>query len=202
MRTASKAYRVRLLFPIVHSSRPSCTNDQETLMTPVTSYVTKFGSLKSYDKGRVENISDDVKHYAFSNCFEIASCSKPYEKVVFGQNQVYVLETLRAEGVSPWYTCAHDEFALVMDGEVEVHLVQLDASQTVPDAEKNGAVLVKGEPKGVKMGWMKLSRGHQGLLPKKTAYQFRNAGEPGVIVLQSCKGDLSVEKWAEICQAN
>ncbi len=89
-----------------------------------------------------------------------------------------------------------------MDGEVEVHLVQLDASQTVPDAEKNGAVLVKGEPKGVKMGWMKLSRGHQGLLPKKTAYQFRNAGEPGVIVLQSCKGDLSVEKWAEICQAN
>ncbi len=171
-------------------------------MTPVTSYVTKFGSLKSYDKGRVENISDDVKHYAFSNCFEIASCSKPYEKVVFGQNQVYVLETLRAEGVSPWYTCAHDEFALVMDGEVEVHLVQLDASQTVPDAEKNGAVLVKGEPKGVKMGWMKLSRGHQGLLPKKTAYQFRNAGEPGVIVLQSCKGDLSVEKWAEICQAN
>lgn len=170
-------------------------------MTPVSSYATKFGSLKSYEKGRVENISDDVKHYAFSNCFEIANNSKPYEKVVFGQNQVYVLETLRAEGVSSWYTCAHDEFALVMDGDVEVHLVQLDASQTVPDAEKNGAVLVKGEPKGPKMGWMKLSRGHQGLLPKNTAYQFR-AAQPGVVVLQSCKGDLSVEKWAEICQAN
>ena len=171
-------------------------------MTPATSYVTKFGSLKNYDKGRVENISDDVKHYAFSNCFEIASRSKPYEKVVFGQNQVYVLEALRADGVSPWYTCAHDEFALVMDGNVEIHLVQLGASQAVPEAEKNGAVLVKGEPKGAKMGWMKLSRGHQGLLPKNTAYQFRNAGEPGVIVLQSCKGDLSVEKWAEICQVN
>ena len=39
------------------------------------------------------------------------------------------------------------------------------------------------------MGWMKLSRGHQGLLPKNTAYQFRAAGEPGVIVLQTCKGD-------------
>ncbi|MEJ8852313.1 hydroxyquinol 1,2-dioxygenase [Variovorax rhizosphaerae] len=165
-----------------------------------TAYQTRFGSLKNYEKGRVEPIADDVRHYAFSNCFEIANNSKPYEKVVFGQNQIYVLETLRAEGTSPWYTCAHDEFALVMDGDVEVHLVQLDASQTVADTEKNGAVLVQGEPKGKKMGWMKLSRGHQGLLPKNTAYQFRTQGDPGVIVLQSCKGDLSIEKWAEICQ--
>lgn len=165
-------------------------------------YQTRFGSLKHFEKGRVEPISDDVKHYAFSNCFEIAGTSKPYEKVVFGQNQIYVLETLRAEGSSPWYTCAHDEFALVMDGEVEVHLVQLDASQVVADENKNGAVLVQGEPKGKKMGWMKLTRGHQALLPKNTAYQFRTAGEPGVIVLQSCKGDLSVEKWADICQTH
>ena len=162
-------------------------------------YQTRFGSLKNYEMGRVEPISDDVRHYAFSNCFDIASKSKPYEKVVFGQNQIYVLEALRAEGTSPWYVCAHDEFALVMDGEVEVHLVQLDAAQQVSDAEKNGAVLVKGEPRGKKMGWMKLSRGHQGLLPKNSAYQFRSA-QPGVIVLQTCKGDLSVEKWAEICQ--
>lgn len=165
-------------------------------------YQTRFGSLKHFEKGHVEPIDDDVRHYAFSNCFEIASTSKPYEKVVFGQNQIYVLETLRAEGTSPWYTSAHDEFALVMDGDVEVHLVQLDAGQTVADTEKNGAVLVQGEPKGKKMGWMKLSRGHQGLLPKNTAYQFRVAGEPGVIVLQTCKGDLSVEKWAEICQSH
>ena len=165
-----------------------------------TAYQTRFGSLKNFEKGRVEPIADDVRHYAFSNCFEIASNSKPYEKVVFGQNQIYVLETLRAEGNSPWYTCAHDEFALVMDGTVEVHLVQLDAGQAVADADKNGAVLVQGEPRGRKMGWMKLSRGHQGLLPKNAAYQFRAAGDPGVIVLQTCKGDLSVEKWADICQ--
>lgn len=167
-----------------------------------TAYQTRFGSLKSYEKGHVEPIDDDVKHYAMSNCFDIASKSKPYEKVVFGQNQIYVLETLRAEGNSPWYTCAHDEFALVMDGEVEVHLVKLDASQAIADENKNGAVLVKGEPKGQKMGWMKLTRGHQGLLPKNTAYQFRSAGDPGVIVLQTCKGDLSVEKWADICQTH
>ena len=169
---------------------------------PEVAYHTRFGSLQHYEKGGVQPISDDVRHYAFSNCFDIASQSKPYEKVVFGQNQIYVLETLRAEGTSPWYTSAHDEFALIMDGEVEVHLVKLDASQAVADEEKNGAVLVKGEPKGPKMGWMKLTRGHQGLLPKNTAYQFRTAGAPGVIVLQTCKGDLSVEKWADICQTH
>jgi len=162
-------------------------------------YQTRFGSLASYDKGRVEPITDDVRNYAFSNCFEIAGKSKPYERVVFGQNQIYVLEVARAEGSSPWYTCAHDEFALCMDGEVEVHLVQLEAAQQVPDPEHNGAILVEGEPKGRTMGWMKLKRGHQGLLPRNAAYQFR-AARPAVVVLQTCKGKVSVEKWAEICQ--
>ena len=107
---------------------------------------------------------------------------------------------MRAEGASPWYTCAHDEFALVMDGEIEIHLVKLESSQTVPDTEHNGAVRVEGEPRGAKMGWMKLERGHQALLPKNTAYQFRVSGEPGVVILQTCKGDLSIERWSEICQ--
>lgn len=164
-----------------------------------TGYTTQFGSLDRFEKGGVQVIDDNVKNYAFSNCFDIASRSAPYEKVVFGQNQIYVLEALRAEGASPWYTCAHDEFALVMDGTVEIHLVKLDAEQTVPDAEHNGAVLVKGEPRGQKMGWMKLQRGHQALLPKNAAYQFRSA-KPGVVILQTCKGDLSVERWADICQ--
>jgi hypothetical protein len=165
-----------------------------------TAYQTRFGSLQHYEKGGVQVIADDAKNYAFSNCFEIASKSKPYERVVFGINQIYVLECLRAEGDSPWFTCAHDEFALVMDGDVEIHLVKLGAEQTVPDAEHNGAVLVRGEPRGQKMGWMKLGRGHQALLPKNCAYQFRSA-KPGVVVVQTCKGDLSVERWAEICQA-
>ena len=162
-------------------------------------YETRFGSLNQFEKGRVENIADNVKNYAMSNCFDIASQSKPYEKVVFGVNQIYVMETLRAEGVSPWYTCAHDEFVLSMDGDVEIHLVKLDAEAQVQDTEKNGAVLVPGEPKGRKMGWMKIKRGHQALLPKNAAYQFR-AAKPGVLVLQTCKGELSVERWAEICQ--
>jgi hypothetical protein len=165
-----------------------------------TAYQTKFASLEHYEKGCVQPIADDVKHYAFSNCFEIASHAKPYEKVVFGLNQIYVLETIRAEGESPWYTCAHDEFVLSMDGEVEIHLVGLDADQRVSDEEKNGAVLVTGEPRGQKMGWMTIRRGHQALLPKHSAYRFR-AAKPAVLVQQTCKGDLSVERWAEICQA-
>lgn len=163
-------------------------------------YTTKFGSLESYEKGGVQVINDNAKNYAFSNCFEIASKSRPYEKVVFGINQIYVLETLRVEGTSPWYTCAHDEFALCMDKEVDIHLVKLDEAQQIKDGEKNGAVIVSNEPKGQKMGWMRLRRGHQALLPANVAYQFR-AAVPGVIVLQTCKGDLSVEKWADICQA-
>ena len=163
-------------------------------------YKTQFGSLDRFEKGGVQAIDDNVKNYAFSNCFEIASKSKPYERVVFGQNQIYVLECVRAEGTSPWYTCAHDEFALVMDGEVEIHLIKLQGEQIVPDAEHNGAVPAKGAPLGPKMGWMKLKRGHQALLPKNSAYQFKSA-KPAVVVLQTCKGDLSIERWAQICQA-
>lgn len=163
-------------------------------------YNTRFGSLTDYEKGRVEPIADDVRNYAFSNCFEIANSSKPYEKVVFGKNQIYVLEVIRAEGLSPWYTCAHDEFALCMDGTVEVHMIKLDAQQRIADTEKNGAIVVK-EPRGPAMGWVKLGRGHQGMLPANCAYQFRSK-QPGVIILQSCMGDLSIERWSEICQPN
>jgi hypothetical protein len=59
--------------------------------------------------------------------------------------------------------------------------------------------MVVGQPDGEPMGWLRLKRGHQALLPADCAYQFR-AAKPSVIVLQTCKGDLSVEKWADICQ--
>jgi hypothetical protein len=166
----------------------------------MTQYKTRFGSLDSYESGGVQVINDNPKNYAFSNCFEIANQSAPYEKVVFGINQIYVLETIRAEGTSPWYTCAHDEFALCMDQEVEIHLVKLAASQQVRDKDKNGAVLLHGAPQGQPMGSMKIKRGHQALLPADTAYQFR-AAKPAVLILQTCKGELSVEKWAQICQS-
>ncbi|HEY4610741.1 MAG TPA: hypothetical protein VIH06_16100, partial [Ilumatobacteraceae bacterium] len=70
----------------------------------MTEYVTKFGSLADYDKGSIELINDQAKNYAFSNIFEVANASKPWEKVAVGKNMQYVLEAIRAEGTSEWRT--------------------------------------------------------------------------------------------------
>src|SRR3989454_12237712 len=109
----------------------------------MSKYQTVFGSLEHYEKGGVEVIDDDPKHYVFSNVFEVASKSKPYERVCVGKNLRYVIEAVRAEGNSPWYAAAHDEAALIMDGEVEVHLIRPDAP-LVPES-KEGAVKLESE---------------------------------------------------------
>lgn len=158
---------------------------------------TVFGSLKHYEKGGVQAINANPKHYVFSNVFEVASKSKPYEKVAVAQNIKYVLEALRTEGASPWFAADHDEAAIVMDGEVEVHLIQPDQPAVAAGVE--GSVKLAAEPKGKKMGWMKIHRGHMALLPKGAAYQFRSAA-PGVVLMQTIKGGCTVEKWADICQ--
>jgi hypothetical protein len=99
----------------------------------------------------------------FSNVFDVASKSKPYEKVAVGKNLRYVLEALRAEGDSPWFAAAHDEAALCMDGEIEVHFVKPERAQVPPD--KEGSVKLSGQPEGKNMGWVKIRRGHMALLP-------------------------------------
>jgi hypothetical protein len=163
----------------------------------MAAYKTVFGSLKHYEKGGVYGIDADPKHYVFSNVFEVASMSKPYERVAVGQNLKYVIEAVRAEGTSPWYAASHDESALVMDGDVEVHFIKPDA-ELVPES-KEGAVKLAAEPAGKKMGWVKCGLGHMALLPKGSAYQFRSAA-PGVLLIQTIQGENTVEKWAEICQ--
>ncbi len=165
----------------------------------MSDFRTVFGSLKEYEKGGVEVIDDDPKHYVFSNVFEVASKSKPYEKVAVGKNLRYVIEAIRAEGTSPWYAAAHDEAALVMDGEVEVHLVKPD-KPVVPEG-KEGTVKLASEPKGRKMGWLKAKRGHMALLPAGAAYQFRSA-RPGVVLLQTILGENTIERWADVCQTS
>lgn len=164
----------------------------------MSSQQTYFGSLDNYRKGGVETIDDNPKNYAFSNIFEVASKSKPYEKIAVGKNLKYVIEALRAEGTSPWFAAAHDEAALVMDGELEVHYVKPDSAPVA--AGKEGSVKLSGEPSGKKMGYVKVKRGHMALLPAGAAYQFRNAGKPGVLLVQTILGENTVEKWAEICQ--
>src|SRR5207249_10113419 len=139
-------------------------------------YTTRFGSLARYDKGGVEVVNDDARNYVFSNLFEVASRAKPYEKVAVGKNIDYVIEAIRAEGISGWRAPAHDEFALVMDGEVEIRLLKLDRP-AVP-AGAAGSVGIAGTPAGRKMGVVRARRGHMTLLPVGSAYQF-HAARPG-----------------------
>jgi hypothetical protein len=123
-----------------------------------------------------------------------------WDRVAVAKNWEYVLETVRAEGTSPWYTAAHDEFALCMDhagSEILVELVKLEAP-VADDTE--GAVLVDGEPAGPAMGRIHLKRGHQALLPKGAAYRFVKEGAPGVLLIQTIGGALTKYRWADICQ--
>ncbi len=158
---------------------------------------TIFASLEKFQMGGVQPINDDPRNYAFSNIFEVASRAEPYEKIAVGKNLKYVLEAIRAEGTSPWFTASHDEAALVMDGEVEIRLVKLREKIVADDHE--GTTMLEGKPDGRRMGEIVASRGHMALLPKGAAYQF-HASKPAVILLQTIKGDLTVERWNDICQ--
>jgi hypothetical protein len=159
------------------------------------SFKTKVGSLNSYEKGSIE-LNDDLRHYAFSNIFEVANASKPYERVMVASNLEYAAEVVRAEGLSAWYTAPHDEFAIVMDGEIEFTFFQLGDDQKA--THKGGAMKVAGQPKGKRMGKVRARRGHEVLLPKGAAYQL-SASKASVALIQTCAGPESVERWSKIC---
>ncbi len=161
-------------------------------------YQTRFGSMLDFDKGGVAIINDDPRNYVFSNVFEVAQNSVPFERVAVAKNFEYVIEAARAEGMSPWYACAHDEFVLVMDGVVEVHLLKPDAP--LVDPKQQGAVALDAMPDGRKMGRLVLTRGHQGLLPAGSAYRFQ-ADALSCVLIQTIAGPVTVQKWADICQS-
>ena len=162
------------------------------------SFKTRVASLASYEKGTID-LNDDLKHYAFSNIFEVANMSQPYERVLVASNLEYAGEVVRADGTSAWYTAPHDEFAIVMDGEIEFTFFQLvDAEKP---SHKHGACKLSGTPQGKRMGKVTARRGHEVLLPSGAAYQMK-AAKPSVALIQTCKGPESVEKWSEICVLN
>jgi hypothetical protein len=163
----------------------------------MATYRTAFASLDRYDKGGIEVIDDDPRNYVFSNMFDVASAARPWEKVAVAKNMEYVLEVIRAEGTSGWRAAPHDEFALVVDGEVVVEL--LDPAEPQVDAEAQGSVAVDGEPTGKPMGSITAGRGHMALLPAGRCYRF-HAERPSVILLQTIEGPDTVYRWAEICQ--
>jgi len=161
-------------------------------------FTTVFGSLVDYKKGELEIIQDNPKYYTFSNIYDVAAHSAPYEKVAVAKNLEYVIEAIRAEGTSPWYTCSHDEYVWVMDGNVFLELVKLDDAEIYAPLEQEGTVQLEGQPIGPKMGWIRLGKGHQALLPKGSAYRF-TANEAAVMMQQTIQSSLTVEKWADIC---
>jgi hypothetical protein len=160
-------------------------------------YTTVFGSLDNYEKGKVVIVDDDPKAYVFSNVFEVANTSKPYEKVAVGKNLEYVLEAIRCEGTSEWRAAPHDEFALVMDGTVVIELLDPDGQLVDPSAQ--GSIGLDGEPAGKRMGRVTATQGHMTMLPAGKAYRFHSDGV-GVILLQTIEGPDTIYRWAEICQ--
>lgn len=161
---------------------------------------TVFASTDNFTKGGVEITGKErPSHYLFSNMFEVAANAAPWERIVVAKNLEFTIECMRAEGTSPWFICAHDETALLMQGNASIHFVKPDDSKHIPPPEQDGAVLLGEQPAGRKMGLVKLKRGHLSLLPSAAAYQFE-ATEIGVVLIQSVLGAVSIEKWGEICQ--
>lgn len=180
-----------------HAHERGPTMTQPTVAREAESYETKFGSLASHESGHIDLISGDARHYAFSNVFDVASGSAPYEKVAVGKNMEYVLEAIRAEGSSQWRTAAHDEFVLVMDGEVQIDLVKLAESPLPSDAA--GSVALDGDPDGQRMGRIIAAQGHMALLPAGAAYRF-TASAPAVLLLQTVAGPDTQFRWTEIAR--
>ncbi len=158
-------------------------------------YNTHIGSLDRYEKGTIE-LRDDLRKYAFSNVFEVAGSAAPFERIAVAQNLEYVAEAVRIEGDSPWYAAPHDEFAIVMDGEVTFHFVKL-ADDQVP-GHAGGAARLGAEPNGPRMGRVTARRGHQVLLPKGAAYQMVSQ-RPAVAIVQTMDGPETVKRWSQIC---
>ena len=81
-----------------------------------------------------------------------------------------------------------------MDGETQIEFVKLDS----PPTAGQGTIRAAEQPAGRKMGHVVLRKGHQALLPAGCAYRF-TARKAGVALVQTMLGELSVEKWADIC---
>lgn len=164
------------------------------------STATRFAAIDDFVKGGVEIIGNDAaRRYLFSNMFEVASQSRPWERVVVAKNLEFTVECARAEGDSPWFICGHDETCLVMQGDVDIHFLAPADAALLPAVDEPGALQLATTPTGTKMGYVSLQRGHMALLPARAAYQLRPKNL-GVVLLQSLQGCSSVERWAAICQ--
>jgi hypothetical protein len=109
----------------------------------------------------------------------------------------YVLETIRAEGTSEWRVTPHDEFALCLDGELRIEL--LDPAEQLVDPDAWGSIALDGEPPGKRMGTVSAGRGHMTMLPAGKAYRF-HSDRVAVVLLQTIEGPDTIYRWKDICQ--
>ena len=166
----------------------------------MSQYTTEFSTIDDYESGDITIISsDDKKNYVFSNMYDVAAGSAANERVGFAKNFEYMIEVMRAEGTSPWYSTAHDEFAVAMDFPVTVEFVKLEDPDAVVDPESEGAHQLDGEPVGEKMGHVQLSRGHMALLPVGSAYRFIS-DRAATVMIQTIDGPVTQHKWAKFCK--
>jgi len=166
----------------------------------VSQYHTEFATLDEYSKGSITVIGDDKKkNYVFSNMYEVAAKSAPFERVAIAKNFEYVIESMRAEGTSDWYTAAHDEFAVAMDYPVTVEFIKLEDPDAVVDPESEGGHKLQGTPAGAKMGHVKLGHGHMALLPVGAAYRFV-ADSAATVMIQTIDGPETQHRWAQFCE--
>ena len=90
--------------------------------------------------------------------------------------------------------CSHLQTRCVMS----VHAIGLDGRRAV-DIDGPCMAVAKHE-RGEEPPLIRVTarRGHQVLLPKGAAYQATST-QPGVIILQTMDGPVTVKRWSEIC---
>ncbi|MDI7048309.1 hydroxyquinol 1,2-dioxygenase, partial [Escherichia coli] len=61
-----------------------------------------------------------------------------------------------------------------------------------------GTIHAGEAPAGRAMGHVVLRKGQQAMVPAGCAYRF-SARQAGVAIVQTMLGELSVQKWADVC---
>ena len=105
---------------------------------------------------------------------------------------------MRAEGESEWFTASHDEFALAMDGEIEIHFHKAVGDEIVPESV-DGTQKRRLTRRTARRWAMSSCVAAIKRSCRREASTSIAARKLGVIMLQTILGDNSVQKWAEIC---
>ena len=157
-------------------------------------YTTELGSLDDFRKGGVHIINDDPRNYVFSNAFEVAGKSAPFERVCVAKTWSTRSRSCARKAPRPGSRLP----------TMSSRSASTAGSSRADEAWRgraggDGAHALDGEPEGPRMGRIRAGRGHLTLLPAHAAYRI-SAEAPSVVLFQTMDGPLTIERWAEICQ--